>query len=82
MIAGNRTRDGELGAILREILMVQALHNIELTVNHVRGETNVIADALSRIHMSKSVDYKLELSNKGYREHHIKNSAFILNMEL
>ena len=67
VLGGNRTRDGELGALLREILLEQALSNIQVTVKHVRGENNPIADALSRVHMGKSVDCKRGLANGAYR---------------
>ena len=53
VIEGNRTRDRVLGVILREILMLQAKMNIQLKVEHVMGEKNPTADALSRVHMAK-----------------------------
>ena len=52
---------GDLGAILREILMMQAVCNIQLIVRHVRDESNPIADALSCVHMEKSVQCKIDL---------------------
>ena len=81
LLGGNRTRDGELGALLREILMEQVLFNIQLTIKHVRGESNPIADALSRVHMSKSIDCKRHLVNKGYVEESVDDSMFILYIE-
>ena len=54
----NRTRDSELGAIVRELLMVEACENIQLLVRHVSGESKPIADTLSRVHMGKSVQCK------------------------
>ena len=78
----NKTRDGELGAILREILMNQAINNIQLEVKHVRGESNPIADALSRVHMNKSVQCRAQLLARGYSEYTVPSSTFILNMEL
>ena len=82
IIGGNKTRDGELAAILREILMIQARHNIQLVVQHVMGSSNEIADALSRVNMQKSVDCKLDLLQKGYIEYVVDSSAFTLSLEL
>ena len=78
----NKTKDRELGAILREILMNQAINNIQLQVKHVRGESNPVADALSRVHMSKSVQCRAKLLAQGYREYTVPNSMFTLSMEL
>ena len=66
IIDGNRTRDGILGSILREILMIQARCNIQLKVVHVLGENNPIADSLSRVHMGKCNDCIEQLKSKGY----------------
>ena len=77
MIRGGKTRDSELGAILREILMAQAMFNIQLLVQHVKGECNEIADALSRVHMIKSVECKEFLLGQGFNEHVIESSAFV-----
>ena len=58
VIRGGKTRDSKLGAIFREILMAQAMFNMQLLVQHVKGECNEIADALSRAHMIKSIECK------------------------
>ena len=60
------TRDKRLGAILRDILFLMATKNIHLEVKHIMGENNLIADALSRVHMGKSVDCIQDLKGKGY----------------
>ena len=49
----NKTRDKGLGAILRDILMLQAHYNIQIDVRHITGEQNPIADSLSRVHYDK-----------------------------
>ena len=54
--------------------MEQALFNIQLTVKHVKGESNPIADALSRVHMVKSVDCKRQLLSQGYVEEGVDDS--------
>ena len=77
----NKTRDGELAAILRDILMVQAVHNIQLIVEHVKGESNPVADALSHVHMAKSVQCRSDLLSRGYREYVLGNDVFTLNLE-
>ena len=78
----NKTHDSELGAILREILMAQAKFNFQLDVKHVRGTSNPVADALSRVHMWKSVECKEQLLRDGCTEHAIDDSVFILNPDL
>ena len=76
VIGGNKTRDSELGAILREILMLQARANVHLKVLHVRGEVNVIADKLSRIHMDKCEECILELCSKGHERVYVGEDCF------
>ena len=53
---------------MREILMLQAVWGIELKVVHVMGECNPVADALSRVHMSKCFDCITELKSQGFIE--------------
>ena len=60
--------------------MEQALFNIQLTVKHVRGESNPIVDALSRVHMSKCVYCKRDLVSKGCTEV-VNDSMFLLPIE-
>ena len=50
ILDSNRTRDGILGVILREILMIQATFNVQAKVVHIMGENNPIADSLSRVY--------------------------------
>ena len=76
VIGRNKTRDSELGAILREILMLQARANVHLQVLHVRGEVNVIADKLSRIHMAKCNDCISELCSEGHKRLCIGDELF------
>ena len=54
--------------------MEQTMYNIQLTVKHVRGESNPVADALSRVHMAKSRDCRLELLAKGCVEESVDKS--------
>ena len=76
----NRTRDVTLGAILGQILMLQAKYNVELVVKHVMGQYNEIADALSRVHMDLCSKGKETLWQKGYLETEICNSDLILDL--
>ena len=73
VIDGNKTRDSILGCILRESLMLQAKMNIQLRVLHVMGEANPIANALSRVHMSKCEECIEELCSKGYEQFRVTN---------
>ena len=74
ILGRNKTRDVELGAILRDIHMLQASYNIQVTFKHVRGESNPVVDALSRVHRNKSI--------QGYQEYTVPRGAFVLNLVL
>ena len=80
ILSSNRKRDPILGAILREILMLQALWSIELKILHIMGECNPVADALSRVHMSKCYDCIEDLREQGYIEVEFSLADFLLNL--
>ena len=48
VIKNGRTRDMFLAAVARNIWLLTATHDIDLTVLHIPGKNNVIADLLSR----------------------------------
>ena len=75
----HKTRDSRLGKILRDILYVMAKYNIHLEVKHVMGEKNPIADALSRVHMDKSVDCIQDLLQKGFLQSDIKLGHYVVD---
>ena len=75
----HKTRDVRLGNILRDILFIMAHFNIHLEVKHVMGEKNPVADALSQVHMQKSVDCTHNLLLEGYRQRHIDCSHYIVH---
>ena len=77
--ASGKTRDGELGIILREILMLVAEKNIELRVKHIRGESNEYADALSRVHMGKCGDCIKKLLSQGYVRKQVSDDMFVFD---
>ena len=68
-----------LGCILKESLMLQAKMNIQLKVLHFRGEANPIAEALSRVHMSKCEECINELCRIGYEQFKVTNEQLDLN---
>ena len=74
----HKTRDKRLGAILRDILFLMATRNIHLEVKHIMGEVNLIADALSRVHMGKSVECIEDLKMKGFEQRHIDASHYLV----
>ena len=80
VLNSNRTRDHTLGAILCEVLMLQAVWSIELKVVHVMGECNPVADALSRVHMSKCFDCINELKCQGFTEVEVSLADFMLTL--
>ena len=75
---GNKTKDRTLGAILREVLMCNARHNIQMLVAHVQGKQNPNADALSRVHMEKASTCKTSLLGQNYRETKVKDDMFLI----
>ena len=59
--------------------MLQARMNIQLKVEHVMGDKNPTADALSRLHMSKynlCIEQLLELK---YEQYHVHMDQFHLD---
>ena len=77
--ASGKTRDGELGIILREILMLVAEKNVELKVKHIRGESDEHADALSRVHMGKCSECIHNLLSEGFVRRHVGDELFAFN---
>ena len=75
----HKTRDPELEAILRDVLMLQAKLNIYLVVKHVMGKCNPLADAISRVHMHKSVACINTLIQLGYKQREVEHSHYHLN---
>ena len=78
----HKTRDKRLGAILKDILFLMAKFNVHLEVKHVMGEKNPIADALSRVHMVKSVTCVNELRQKGYAQQFVDSSHYVVNNDI
>ncbi len=54
-----RARCPTLLRIAREVWRVTARYNIEISVSHVPGQQNVLADLLSRAHMSRTARVNL-----------------------
>ena len=54
-----KTRDKFLAACIRKLWLITATHDILLQVRHIRGESNIAADTLSRGYSNKSVNHFL-----------------------
>ena len=59
VIQTGRTRDDMLALCLRNIWLISATYDITVTVDHISGKANNIADLLSRIYSVKPVDQNL-----------------------
>ena len=59
VVNNHKTKDAILGACVCNIWFVCALHSINLCIDHIRGNLNVKADLLSRLHSDKPIDQKL-----------------------
>ena len=53
VVTSSKTKDSFLNACLRNIWLVTASYDIDLSIDHIQGTKNVIADALSRIFSQK-----------------------------
>ena len=53
VVTTSKTKDSFLNACLRNIWLVTASYDIDLSIDHIQGTKNIIADAQSRILFSK-----------------------------
>ena len=72
--SSGKTRDPFLGACIRNIWLITAIHDIDLEIKHIQGTKNLLADALSRIYSDKGINhnllYKLQNSYIWQNVHH------------
>ena len=59
VVRTGKTRDDMLALCLRNIWLITSTHDITLTIDHIRGKSNNIADLLSRVYSDKPVDQNL-----------------------
>ena len=59
VVQTGRTRDDMLTLRLRNIWLLSATYDLTVTIDHIRGKANNIADLLSRIYSGKPVDQNL-----------------------
>ena len=50
---GQRSRDSHIMKLMRTLFMFAAQHNFTITMQHIPGNTNVLADAISRRQLTK-----------------------------
>ena len=83
MIRTGKTRDLFLALSIRNIWLHTAHYDIDLVIDHILGKKNRIADTLSRIYSSKSVD-KLILQDllKHYQWEKVLHSHFDLSLHV
>ena len=55
VVTSGKTKDSFLNACLRNIWLVTATYDIDLSIEHTEGKKNVIADSLSRIFSQKGI---------------------------
>ena len=59
VMGNSRTKDPFLAACLRSIWLITATHDITITVKHIAGVKNTMADALSRLFSPQKIDPKI-----------------------
>ena len=80
VVRTGKTRDDMLVPRLRNIWLITATHAIDLHIEHIQGQSNKIADLLSRLYSPKPVDTKLlQTLYKSYVWHKIPIQFFNLN---
>ena len=77
VLNSGRTKCPHLASIARNIFMEVAAHDIQLTVVHIPGKDNQVADLLSRWHLDKDNKNKLNKLMSEYvwvkvQENHLK----------
>ena len=61
VLQSGRTKDAHLACISRNILMAASMHDIDISVSHIPGKENSIADLLSRWTVTQDCNKKLSL---------------------
>ena len=59
VVRTGKIRDNMLALCLRNIWLITASYDIDLHIDHIQGQTNKIADLLSRIYAPKTVNLTL-----------------------
>ena len=59
VVGSGKTKDQYLAACLRNLWLLTAAHDIELSVEHIQGEKNVTADLLSRLYSNRVANVHL-----------------------
>ena len=59
VVESGKTKDSYLAACIRNIWLLTATYDINLSVQHIQGAHNVIADCLSRLYSHKPTDLHL-----------------------
>ena len=80
VLATGRGRDSYLLRCAREIWFITALHHIQLIAHHKPATQMKIPDALSRTHLSQTLDHHLSSLSPNNR-HHISEKLFTLSYD-
>ena len=59
VVNSGKTRDNFLSACIGNLWLITASYDIQLTLEHVQGKKNVMADSLSRIYSAKGIPQTL-----------------------
>ena len=83
VVQTGKTRDSMLSLRLRYIWLITATHDIDLHIDHIQGQSNTIADLLSRLYSPKPVDSQLlETICNSYMWRKIPIHVFNLNFTI
>ena len=59
VVSSGKTRNNFLSVCIRNLWLITASHDIQLTLKHVQGKKNILADSLSRIYSTKGISQTL-----------------------
>ena len=76
------TRDSSLATYVRNIWLLTSLYNIKISVMHIPGKENCIADMLSRWENSPQQNVKLATMLPSHKWIMVPKSVFDVNTEI
>ena len=79
VLQSGKTRDAHLAGISRNILMITSMYDIEISVSHIPGKENSIADLLWRWDVAQDPKTKLLSLLENPTWAHIPENPFVID---
>ena len=79
VLSTGKTKDSYLGTCARNVWMLMSLFNIQIDFFHIPGKANVVADLLSRWHISQNPQQKLNSYVPNHKWMHVHPNLLCLN---